>query len=90
MRISVDVKCYKTSDNGTTLTALLTEDAILMIEPEKQQPTKHEGWVVVNRWPDRTETVERGSIYSSLQSLRDDLCLMETINPVVAHVTWED
>jgi hypothetical protein len=47
MRINVDVQCFKTSDDGKILTAQLTEDAVLVIEPEKQRPTKHQMWAVM-------------------------------------------
>ena len=49
MRINVDVKCFKTSEDGRILTAQLTGNSVLVIEPEKRVPTKREKWVVWSR-----------------------------------------
>lgn len=82
MRINVDVKCFKTSEDGRILTAQLTGNSVLMIEPEKQRPVPERKPVVHQMWAvmeDGSDTIKYSSYCKQDAEWHCNVFLHETI-----------
>jgi hypothetical protein len=88
MRINVDVKCFKTSEDGRILTAQLTGNSVLVMEPEEQRPTKHHGYVIISK--DVSPAIYVQTVFHMRQKAED--CRLDAAYPeswIVAPVDWE-
>jgi hypothetical protein len=90
MRITVDVRCFRTNDDGKTLTALLTDDAVLTIAPEDHQLPMKKGWCLVR--PCGNFLMCQGPVYATREEVVQEMKTGHNIFQAyqIAYIALED